>query len=249
MRVTYIAYLDEFGHVGPFVSRANAKHNDSPVFGLAGYVLPSNHVRSFGTWFFKRKCELLDFEIRRSGLHPAVWEKKGASLYTAKNVERYRELRQFTFRLFNKINKLSGFAFYVGIRKTADPADHNPNRMYGKVLLEAIKRIDEFCEVDCGGADNFLLALDEHEQRSELITQAAKNMYGTETPRRRLIEPPFHLESHRYQTVQAADWIAGLVGRLGAVWSNPEDYDENNVFRKYFERRLNEASVRSGIRS
>ena len=34
-------------------------------------------------------------------------------------------------------------------------------------------------------------------------------MYGGEEPRRALIEPPFHLESHRYQTVQAADWFGG----------------------------------------
>ena len=38
--MTYIAYLDEFGHVGPYVSRADARHNDSPVFGLAGFIMP-----------------------------------------------------------------------------------------------------------------------------------------------------------------------------------------------------------------
>ena len=70
--MTYIAYLDEFGHVGPYVARSDPRHNDSPVFGLAGFVMPADKVRGFGTWFFKRKCELLDFEIQRSGEHPAV---------------------------------------------------------------------------------------------------------------------------------------------------------------------------------
>ena len=191
----------------------------------------------------------MDFEIKRSGTHPAVWEKKGASLYTVTNVTKYRELRQFTFRLFNKIKNSGGFVFCVGIRKTAAPGIHNPNRMYVKVLLGAIKRIDGFCEFDQCGAENFLLALDEHEQRSELITQAARSMYGAAAPRRHLIEPPFHLESHRYQTVQAADWIAGLVGRLGAVWGNPKEYQDNEVFKTYFERRLHDVSIRSGIRS
>jgi len=32
--VTYLAYLDEFGHIGHYVSREDPKHNDSPVFGL-----------------------------------------------------------------------------------------------------------------------------------------------------------------------------------------------------------------------
>ena len=41
-------------------------------------------------------------------------------------------------------------------------------------------------------------------------------------PRRQLIKPPFDLESHRYQTVHAADWIASLVGRLGAFRKEPD---------------------------
>ena len=105
--MTQIAYLDEFGHVGPYVSRDDPRHNDSPVFGLAGFTMPADEVRGFGTWFFQRKCELLDFEIRRSGEHPAVWEKKGSSLYTVKNVKRYPELRRTTFRLLNKIWRAS----------------------------------------------------------------------------------------------------------------------------------------------
>ena len=50
------------------------------MFGLAGFVLPSEEVRSFGAWSFQRKCELLDFEIKRAETHPARWEIKEASL-------------------------------------------------------------------------------------------------------------------------------------------------------------------------
>jgi hypothetical protein len=246
--LTHIAYLDEFGHIGPYISRKDLRYHDSPVFGLAGYVLPSAEVRGFGTWFFQRKCELLDFEIKRAGAHPAVWEKKGSSLYTVNNVTKYTELRQFTNRMFNKISKLHGFVFYVGIRKTAPPDRHNPNRLYAKVLLEAIKRINAFCADDCYPRDDFVLALDEHDQRSNLVAEAARSMYGTSHPRRQLIEPPFHLESHRYQTIQAADWVAGLVGRLGAIWEDPLGYPENKVFRRLFEQRLSQVGVVSEVK-
>ena len=148
-RVTYFAYLDEFGHIGPYLGRSGPKYNESPVFGLAGFVLPAEAVRGFGTWFFQRKCDLLDFEIKRSAKHPAEWEKKGASLYTVTNVIRYPELRRLTNRLFDKINGLGGFVFYVGVKKTLPPASRNPNRLYARVFLEAIKRIDGFCEEDC----------------------------------------------------------------------------------------------------
>ena len=187
-------------------------------------MLPAAEVRGFGTWFFQRKCELLKFEIERSGQHPTVWEKKGASLFTVKNVTKYRELRNFTNRFLTKLKKLGGFVFYVGIKKTAAPAEHAPNQLYKTMLVEAIKRIDDFCEQDRDPPDSFILILDEHDQRSELITAAAQSMYGNEPRRRHLIEPPFHLESHRYQTLQAADWIAGLVGRLGAIWTAPKAY-------------------------
>ena len=136
--MTYFAYLDEFGHIGPYVSKQDPKHNDSPVFGLAGFVLPAEEVRGFGTWFFQRKCELLAFEIKRSDKHPAQWEKKGSALYTVPNVTCYPELRVFTNRLLNKIGRLGGFVFYVGIKKTRPPADHNPNQLYLRVFLEAI---------------------------------------------------------------------------------------------------------------
>ena len=74
-------------------------------------------------------------------------------------------------------------------------------------------------------------------------------MYGKTERRRHLIEIPFQVESRRYQTLQAADWIAGLVGRLGAIWAEPVTYAENDVFRRYFEQRLNRICRRSGIRS
>ena len=47
--MTYFAYLDEFGHVGPYVARTDPKYRESPVFGLAGFVLPAEEVRGFGT--------------------------------------------------------------------------------------------------------------------------------------------------------------------------------------------------------
>jgi len=158
--LTYIAYLDEFGHIGPYINRNHPQHNDSPVFGSAGLVLPIDEVRGFGTWFFQRKCELLKFEIDRSGGHAATWEKKGSSLFTVNNVNKYPELRKFTFRLLNKIQNVGGFVFYVGGVKSEAPGVHNPNQLYRLVLREAIKRLDQYCVDDCHPAQNFLITLD-----------------------------------------------------------------------------------------
>lgn len=200
----YIAYLDEFGHIGPFVNKDHDTYNESPVFGLAGYIIPVEEVRGFSTWFFQRKCELLSFEIKRSGEHPATWEKKGSSLYTITNVEKYIELRKLTNRFLNKIRNCGGRVFYVGIEKSAPDDGLKANNLHKAVFRESIKRLNEFCGED----DWFLLALDEHDQSSNLITQATYSMFGGHEPAKRLIEPPFHLESHRFQTMQAAVSIA-----------------------------------------
>ena len=44
-RLTFFAYLDEFGHVGPYISPIHPTYKESPVFGLAGFVLPSEEVK------------------------------------------------------------------------------------------------------------------------------------------------------------------------------------------------------------
>ena len=120
----YSAYLDEFGHIGPFVSRDHPMHRTSPVFGLGGFVLPSHEVRAFATWFFQLTSNLLAFEIARDKVHPAKWEKRGSSLYTTVNVTTYRELRHATNRILNHIPRMGGHIFYVGTEKRP-PDRHN----------------------------------------------------------------------------------------------------------------------------
>ncbi len=248
--MTYFAYLDEFGHIGPYVTRTDSEYHESPVFGLAGFVLPADEARSFGTWFYQRKCELLAEEIERSEKHPAQWEKKGSSLFRVKAMTRYPELRRTTNRLLNKIERCRGFVFYVGIRKTAPPEVHNPNSLYAGVFREAIKRIDQFCAKDCQPPENFVLILDQHSQRRALVKQAAQSMYASgDESRRCLIEPPYHVESHRYQTLQVADWIAGLIGRLSTFQCEPTVWSENTVFRKYFGTKVKQVSRCSGIKT
>lgn len=244
----YIVYLDEFGHIGPYISKDHPRHNDSPVFGLSGLILPATEVRSFGTWFFNRKNALLQWEIDESGTHPAHWEKKGSSLYTVKNINKYPELKQFTSRFFNKITRCGGHVFYVGLEKQRTDVGYDSNNIYYRVLRETIKRLHDFCMEDCKDAQ-FMMIMDEHALRAELLTRASQSMYQPDDPKTSLIEPPFQVESHRYQTLQAADWISGLVGRLGAYWYAPTEYPDNDVFEKYFKTRITQAATRSSIRA
>ncbi len=243
----YIAYLDEFGHVGPFISRSHERHNTSPVFGLGGVVLPVERVRPFASYFYRLKCNLLAFEIERAGVPAYQWEKKGASLYTTQNVLKYSELRRATARLLNRVEKDEGMVFYVGVEKTHSPDEHDPKRLYRAVLREVIKRLDDFC-----GRSNslFMLVLDEQgdrEFREEIVAEASREMFG-DARRARMIEPPIQAESHLFQTLQCADWICGLVGRAGCYLVAPAEYGDLTWVPKYFTHRLARAAPISGIR-
>ena len=98
----YIAFLDEFGHIGPFISRSHRKYKQSPVFGLAGYVLPHRNARTFATWFYQMKAELLQPEISILKVHQATWEKKGNELFTSKNIKNIQSLEKQPIELQTK---------------------------------------------------------------------------------------------------------------------------------------------------
>ena len=108
----YVVYLDEFGHIGPFIARNHERHKTSPVFGFGGLLLPVDAVRDFAIYFNKLKCRLLQFELERQDQPAYRWEKKGTQLYTVKNVEKYRALRTGTARLLNQLRQFGGHVIY-----------------------------------------------------------------------------------------------------------------------------------------
>ncbi len=244
----YFAYLDEFGHEGPYVSRLHAMHKTSPIFGLGGIVLPEESVRPFATFFFELKKHLLDFEIKLSGKPAYLWEKKGSALFTTKNVTKYRELRRAAIRILHRISAQGGMVFYVGVEKTRLPQNHDSVRLYRYVLTESIKRLDQFC---AARHSKFLLMLDEktdghgNKFRGQIVAQASHDMYVNH--RKSLIEPPFQAESHLYQTLQCADWICGLVGRWGTFRVKPSEYPDYGWAKTFFEVPLRQISPISGI--
>jgi len=243
--IHFHVYLDEFGHIGPFISRTHPRHNTSPVFGLGGFLLPSEKIRAFATWFYQLKCHLLAFEISRDGVPPYQWEKKGAALFTTKNILKYRELRGATFRLFNRIEKDGGIVFYVGLQKAHTPETNSPKDLYCAVLHESIKRLDQYCS---SRNAHFQILLDEQEDilRKQIVAEASKQMFGEAT--KTMIEPPIQAESYLFQTLQCADWLCGLIGRVGCYQVLPKQYSDLSWTEKYFVSRLRSVSPISGIR-
>lgn len=235
-----IVFLDEFGHIGPFISRSDPKHKTSPVFGLSGFIMPDHQVRAFSTWFFKLKQAAFADDIANSARHPSAWEKKGREIFTRGRVYKTKRLG---YSLINQIMAFNGKIFYHGIEKYEPPSQSHAEGLYSTVLAHALRALGRYAQyVD----DNFIVILDEHPARLKLLESAMRTMFGEE-PVLRLIQPPFQAESHLYQTIQAADWISSLIGPLWAHEVLPQEFPDYEWAKKYFGGRITSAATYSSV--
>ncbi|MCT9870800.1 DUF3800 domain-containing protein [Paenarthrobacter sp. YAF11_1] len=211
-----IAYLDEFGHIGPYISDSHTKFNTHPVFGYAGFVMPAENVREFGGYFEYIKENLLRFEIERDGAHPRRWEKKGASLFTTKNIEQYPELTRAFKRLMRKLDKLGGKVIFYGQVKPLGSAKETGESAADRsahALRQTLRRLSWHA----GRLDrDIMIVLDsvDDKPRLEAVSVMASFIYSnSKTDLRRVVEAPMQVESHLYATIQFADWLCALLGR------------------------------------
>lgn len=238
----YFAYLDEFGHIGPYDGRAGRKHNESPVFGLAGIILPEQAIRPFATYFLQQKEQTFSHDLNSSGKMAAKWEKKGASFIRPKTMKQYVETRRVVHKVLKKIASLDGAVFYYGREKRRGVhKDLNPTGLYTTCLAHALRRIDSYC--DSRNA-SFIAVVDEHSARKELLECAAKTMFG-KNPCRRLASPPFEVESYLNQNMQAADWVATLVGRLKTFEVAADEFPDYEHISRTFKTRIDGLSRKS----
>ena len=242
---TYIAYLDEFGHDGPFISAHHEKHNTSPVFGLAGFILPIHNVRSFSTNFFKMKKTIFAEELAESTRIPAKWEKKGTEYFKTRSVEQRKVRDVFNRPLNTIVNQLDGHVFYVGTRKNYLTRQKINEDLYKYTLKETIKRLNQFCVKKNA---KLIICSDYHNNRKKMIEACGIEMFGF-SKRTALLEPLFHAESHLYQTVQFADWIATIVGRCEAYRAKSDEFGHFHLYERYFYDRLKQVSIYNYIRA
>jgi hypothetical protein len=90
------------------------------------------------------------------------------------------------------------------------------------------------------------MVVDEHSARKQLLVTASKTMFG-QTPAKHLLSPPFEVESYVNQNIQAADWVAAIVGRLWAQEIRPIEYADHAEFRRYFWTRLHQVCTHSTV--
>jgi len=232
-----VVYLDEFGHIGPFVSRSDSRFKTHPVFGFGGYSLPAERVRDFGAFFQSLKCDLLEWEIAQSGVHPGRWEKKGSALLTTANIDRYPEVAKAIKRILSRISTDGGRVFFYGQVKPVGPngGGERTRDRYDHVMIQSIKRLG-WADRRRGSTVMILDEVDDH-SRQEALASASGFLYGSRDGHH-LMEPPLQVESHLYPTLQCADWICALLGRVTAYLTDPLAYEEFGWAHRMFGERL-----------
>ena len=232
-----IAYIDEVGEPGAFVSYDHAKFKTSPVFGYAGFVIPEERVHDFSRQVTQTKREFFSF------LHPTenyipTWEGKGAELFQKGAMERTKGRREILALrdLLEKLPSAGGSLFYF----VREKAIGTPGQVWGSAagspetrshieertlqcLAETINRL-------CTHADyknqNILLFQDmiNESQRKAQVARSYANIYARmkeHQEMRRILEAPAYIDSDLSSNIQCADWIAALIGRACNYQLNP----------------------------
>jgi hypothetical protein len=225
------------------MSRTAPKYNESPVFGLAGIILPETAVRPFATRFLQLNEHIFRKEIAAAGVMSSHWEKKGIQIFTHKHLAKYKHFRSTGFRLINYVRSCGGNVFYYGREKINGTIDVNPMGLYTTVMSHAIRQLDKFSE---SSKTNFVMIVDEHSARKQLLITASKTMFG-QNPARHMLSPPFEVESYINQNIQAADWLSAIIGRLWAYELQPIQFADHSDFRKYFWQRIHQVATHSTV--
>lgn len=203
--------------------------------------MPAENVRRFGGFFEYLKKNLLEFEVARSGCHPSRWEKKGASLFTARNVQSYPELRSVWGRRVRSLSSLGGEVIYYGQVKPLGSA-RATGESTGERNSHALRQVLARCgRLAARRDDQIMIVLDsvDDKPRREAVHAMSSFMYVRTSPDdvERIVEATMQVESHLYATIQFADWMRGLLGRASHhQYSSSDEHRRVATFRRAGQR-------------
>lgn len=212
-----LAYIDEIGETGAFVSRDHPRFNTSPAFGYAGFIIPEANARRFGALFTTDKHALFRTEMEGAE-HPGRWEKKGASIFRPETYRAYpHQLRVFD-GLVKQVRNLGGHLFYYADEKplgTEKQTKVEPAARETLAMRETLNRIARYADAH---GSNVMVMIDQinEKTRAERLPTMYGHILGRASEHRemqRIIEPPMHVDSKLSSNIQFADWVAACVTR------------------------------------
>lgn len=230
-RMMLLAYIDEIGETGAFVSKDHARFNTSPAFGYAGFIIPEENARPFGQQFTFVKRSLFKNQIAQA-TDPGKWERKGADIFRATTPDTHPyQLRAFN-GLIQRLRANGGQVFYYAGEKpvgTPHQVRFDRQEREAEAMRETLNRL---CSQAEESQQNLLVMIDQITEKTR--AERLPNMYGHILSRaserqemKRIVEPPMHVDSVLSANIQFADWIATAVTRAmeyQLIQSSPYDW-------------------------
>ena len=213
-----LAYIDEIGETGAFVSKDHDRFKTSPAFGYAGFVIPAENARRFGERFTHEKRTVFKTEIAKAA-DPGKWERKGATIFRPDTYKHYpQQIRVFNALCRDLVKTWGGALFYYADEKPlGTPAQTKLDTAARETaaMRETLNRLCTFAEHK---HTSILVMIDQITEKTR--AERLPNMYGHILSRaterqemKRIIEPPMHVDSVLSSNIQFADWIAAAVTR------------------------------------
>lgn len=215
--IMLLAYIDEIGETGAFVSHDDSRFKTSPAFGYAGFVIPIVNARAFGAVFTRNKRDLFKTDIGDSD--PSCFERKGASIFRPHTVNEYpHQVRVFN-SLVHQLRSLGGSLFYYADEKpigTPKQTKLDTDARETAAMRETLNRLarhTQNTDKEC-----LLVMIDQINEKTRIdrLQQMYRHILGRAStfPEMKLIvEPPMHVDSQLSANVQFADWVAAYITR------------------------------------
>ncbi len=211
-----LAYIDEIGETGAFVSHDHPRFRTSPAFGYAGFVIPAANARRFGAAFVTNKRALFKSEI--GDADPAQFERKGADVFRPATLESFPQQVRVFNSLVARLQELGGALFYYADEKplgTPKQTGLDTDERETAAMREALNRLARHAQKHNA---NILVMIDQINEKTRI--ERLRQMYGhilgraSGFPEMKLIvEPPMHVDSRLSANIQFADWVAACVTR------------------------------------
>lgn len=212
-----LAYIDETGEPGAYISSEHPKYRTSPAFGYAGFIIPEEAAWDFGAHFQREKRVLFATEIAEAE-QPGRWERKGASIFRPRVPENFpQQIRVFN-ALVRRLRDRHGYLFYYADEKpigTPKQTRLNPVERESQAMAETLNRLARHAD---RRNSNILVMIDQinEKTRADRLPRMYEHVFGRvgDYPEmRRIVEPPMHIDSKLSPGIQFADWVAACVTR------------------------------------
>ncbi|WP_237225184.1 DUF3800 domain-containing protein [Rothia nasisuis] len=211
-----LAYIDEIGEPGAFIARDHPKYNTSPGFGYAGFVIPEEHAREFGSIFTQQKRNRFKGKAQEQDIK--YLEVKGSELFRGDTPNLHPEHLRFFCSLVNELRSFGGHLFYYVDEKelgTPKQTQLDVEKREADAMKETLNRLARHAE---SKEQNLLVTIDSinEKQRAQRVARMYQHIFSRSTEFEemlRLLEAPMHLDSKLSSNIQFADWVAGYLTR------------------------------------